>query len=94
MDIDPATFTMDAAHLQSAITTKTRAILPVHLYGHPADLAPILEIANRHDIPVLEDCAQAHGAMYRGRWVGSWGRCAAFSFYPTKNLGALGDGGM
>ncbi len=94
VDIDPATFTMDAAHLQSAITPKTRAILPVHLYGHPADLAPILQIADRHDIPILEDCAQAHGASYKGRRVGSWGRCAAFSFYPTKNLGALGDGGM
>jgi len=94
VDITPATFTMDAACLQNAITPKTRAILPVHLYGHPADLAPILEIANRHGIPVLEDCAQAHGAAYRGKRVGAWGRCAAFSFYPTKNLGALGDGGM
>jgi dTDP-4-amino-4,6-dideoxygalactose transaminase len=93
VDIDPATFTMNPASLPEAITPKTRAILPVHLYGHPADLAPILQIADRHDIPVLEDCAQAHGAMYRGRRVGSWGRCAAFSFYPTKNLGALGDGG-
>jgi dTDP-4-amino-4,6-dideoxygalactose transaminase len=93
VDIDPATFTMNPASLPEAITPKTRVILPVHLYGHPADLAPILQVADRHGIPVLEDCAQAHGAVYRGRRVGGWGRCAAFSFYPTKNLGALGDGG-
>lgn len=93
VDIDPATFTMNPESLPEAITPKTRAILPVHLYGHPADLAPILEIANQSGIPVLEDCAQAHGAAYRGKRVGGWGRCAAFSFYPTKNLGALGDGG-
>jgi dTDP-4-amino-4,6-dideoxygalactose transaminase len=94
IDIDPITFTMDPAQLESSISIRTRAILPVHLYGHPADVEPILAIARRHGLAVIEDCAQAHGASYRGQLVGSWGDAAAFSFYPTKNLGAMGDGGM
>jgi dTDP-4-amino-4,6-dideoxygalactose transaminase len=93
VDIDPTRLTMDPGLLQAAITGRTRAILPVHLYGIPADLAPILEVADRYGLSVIEDCAQAHGALYRGKPVGSWGRLAAFSFYPTKNLGGYGDGG-
>jgi dTDP-4-amino-4,6-dideoxygalactose transaminase len=93
VDIDPATYTLDPAKLATVITPRTRAIIPVHLYGHPVDLLPILEIAKRHDLRVIEDCAQAHGALYNGRHVGSWGDFGCFSFYPTKNLGALGDGG-
>jgi dTDP-4-amino-4,6-dideoxygalactose transaminase len=92
-DIDRATMTLDPAKLEAAITPNTHAILPVHLYGQAADLDPILAIASRRGIPVVEDAAQAHLAEYRGRRVGSFGACAAFSFYPTKNLGALGDGG-
>ncbi len=92
-DIEPATMMLDPAKLEAALTPRTRAILPVHLYGQAADMDPILESARRHGIPVIEDCAQAHGALYRGRPVGSLGAAAAFSFYPTKNLGALGDGG-
>lgn len=93
VDIDPQRYTMDPQQLEQAITPRTRAILPVHLYGCPADLGPILEIAARRGLLVVEDCAQAHGARYQGRPVGSWGQIAAFSFYPTKNLGAYGDGG-
>jgi dTDP-4-amino-4,6-dideoxygalactose transaminase len=93
VDVDPARYTLDPAHLTAAITPRTKAVIPVHLYGCPADLAPILEIAQAYRLYVIEDCAQAHGAQYRGRPVGSWGDCAAFSFYPTKNLGAYGDGG-
>jgi dTDP-4-amino-4,6-dideoxygalactose transaminase len=94
VDIEPDFYTLDPGKLEAAITSRTKAIIPVHLYGQPADLAPILEIAREHGLRVIEDCAQAHGAMYRGRRVGSWGDIACFSFYPTKNLGALGDGGM
>jgi len=94
VDIDPETYTMDVEKMQSAISRNTRVIIPVHLYGHPANLDPILLVANQYGIDVLEDCAQAHGASYKGRRVGTWGRIAGFSFYPTKNLGALGDGGM
>jgi dTDP-4-amino-4,6-dideoxygalactose transaminase len=94
VDIDPATFTIDPAQVEAAISSRTRAIVPVHLYGHPADMDPILAVARQHDLAVVEDCAQAHGARYRGRPVGSLGDVAAFSFYPTKNLGAAGDGGM
>ena len=94
VDIDPVRYTLDPARLEAAITPHTRAVIPVHLYGCPADLSPILEIAHQHNLYVVEDCAQAHGAEYRGRPVGSWGHVAAFSFYPTKNLGACGDGGM
>jgi dTDP-3-amino-3,4,6-trideoxy-alpha-D-glucose transaminase len=94
VDIDPTCYTLDPDRLEAAITRRTRAVIPVHLYGCPADLGPIMEIAQRHDLFVVEDCAQAHGAAYQGRKVGSWGHVAAFSFYPTKNLGACGDGGM
>lgn len=90
---DAATFTMDPALLESAITPRTRAIIPVHLYGHPADMDPILAVALRHRLPVLEDAAQAHGARYKGRRIGAIGDAATWSFYPGKNLGALGDGG-
>jgi dTDP-4-amino-4,6-dideoxygalactose transaminase len=93
VDIDPATANLDAKLLERAITPRTRAILPVHLYGRPADMDAINEIAARHGLRVLEDAAQAHGAKYRGRRVGSLGHAAAFSFYPTKNLGAYGEGG-
>ncbi len=93
VDVDPRYYTMDPAQVEERITPRTRAILPVHLYGCPADLAPLLDIARRHRLLLIEDCAQAHGARYRDRPVGSWGDIAAFSFYPTKNLGAFGDGG-
>ncbi|MBN1922331.1 MAG: DegT/DnrJ/EryC1/StrS family aminotransferase, partial [Anaerolineae bacterium] len=93
VDIDPRSWTLNPAQLEAAITPRTRAIIPVHLYGCPAELAPILDIAQQHQLRVIEDCAQAHGARYHGRRVGSWGHLAAFSFYPTKNLGAYGDGG-
>ena len=94
VDADPNTYTIDVAALESAITRRTRAIMPVHLYGHPADMDSILEIAQKHGLPVIEDACQAHGARYRGKRVGSLGNAAAFSFYPAKNLGAYGDGGM
>ncbi len=93
VDIDPATYTMDVHQISRAITPKTKAIVPVHLYGQPADMDPICEVARRHGLAVVEDACQAHGAEYRGRRVGSWGDAAAFSFYPAKNLGAYGDGG-
>lgn len=93
VDIEPATYTLDPFLIEPAITARTRAILPVHLYGHPADMDAILAVARRHDLIVVEDCAQAHGARYKGRMVGSLADAAAFSFYPTKNLGAVGDGG-
>jgi dTDP-4-amino-4,6-dideoxygalactose transaminase len=85
---------MDIAALEHAITPRTAAIIPVHLYGQPADMDPILEVARRHGLVVIEDACQAHGARYKGRRVGSLGHAAAFSFYPGKNLGAYGDGGM
>jgi dTDP-4-amino-4,6-dideoxygalactose transaminase len=85
---------MDPQRLADAITPKTKAVIPVHLYGLPADLTAIMEIAHKSGIPVIEDCAQAHGATYHGRRVGSWGDMACFSFYPTKNLGGIGDGGI
>jgi dTDP-4-amino-4,6-dideoxygalactose transaminase len=94
VDIDPRTYTMDPDKVEDAITPRTKAILPVHLYGHPADVAPIAEIGRRRGIPVIEDAAQAHGAEMRGRKAGSMGTLACFSFYPAKNLGAYGDGGM
>ena len=93
-DIEAGRLTLNPGNLEHLITPLTKAIVPVHLYGQPADIVPILEIARQHDIKVIEDCAQAHGAMYHGRRVGSYGDMACFSFYPTKNLGALGDGGM
>lgn len=88
-----ATFNMDPDRIEAAITARTRAIMPVHLYGQPADLAPILEIAQRHGLRVIEDAAQAHGARYRGKRIGAHGDAVCWSFYPGKNLGALGDGG-
>lgn len=93
VDIDPRTFTMDPCAIEGAITPRTKAILPVHLYGQPADMDPILEVARRHGLVVIEDAAQAHGAKYKGRSIGSVGDITCFSFYPTKNLGAYGEGG-
>src|ERR1039458_1602823 len=93
VDIDPRSFTMDPAAIEAAITPRTKAILPVHLYGQPADMDPIMEIARRRHLVVIEDAAQAHGAKYKGRPVGSIGDIACFSFYPGKNLGAYGEGG-
>jgi len=93
VDIDPVTCCMDPAVLERAITPRTKAIMPVHLYGHPADMDPILEIAARRGLTVIEDAAQAHGARYKGRPCGSLGAIAGFSFYPGKNLGAYGEGG-
>jgi dTDP-4-amino-4,6-dideoxygalactose transaminase len=94
VDVDEASFTMDPAKLEPAITPRTKLILPVHLYGHPANMASINEVAARHRLPVLEDAAQAHGAEMDGRRAGSLGHAACFSFYPGKNLGAYGDAGM
>lgn len=93
IDIDPRSFTMNPQQLEAAITGRTRAIIPVHLYGQVADMDSILEIANRHGIPVVEDACQAHGAKYKGRKAGSLGTAGCFSFFPGKNLGALGEGG-
>ena len=90
---DPETFNLDPGCVEAAITSRTRAIIAVHLYGRPADMDPILEVARTHAIRVVEDAAQAHGAEYRGRRIGGLGDAAAWSFYPTKNLGALGDAG-
>jgi dTDP-4-amino-4,6-dideoxygalactose transaminase len=94
VDIDPLTFNMDPAGLAAAITPRTKAIIPVHLHGLMADMDPILEVARRHKLIVLEDACQAHGAEYKGKRAGSLGDLAAFSFYPGKNLGAYGEGGM
>lgn len=93
VDIDPATHNIDSALIESKITHKTRAILPVHLYGNPADMDSIMVIARAHDLRVIEDCAQAHLAMFNSRPVGTFGDAGAFSFYPGKNLGAYGDAG-
>ncbi len=93
VDVEPDTLNMDSRRIEGVLNPRTRAILAVHLYGHPADLDPILEIARRYDLAVVEDAAQAHGARYKGRRVGSIGTIGVFSFYPTKNLGAYGDGG-
>src|SRR5579862_5547178 len=93
VDIDPATGNLDPHLIERAITPRTRAILPVHLYGRAADMDAIRQIGAKHNIRILEDAAQAHGARYRGRRVGGLGHAAAFSFYPTKNLGAYGEGG-
>jgi dTDP-4-amino-4,6-dideoxygalactose transaminase len=92
-DLDPATLNVAPEAVEKALTPRTRALLPVHLYGHPADLDPLLEIARRRGIPLVEDACQAHGARYRERPVGALSGIGALSFYPTKNLGALGDGG-
>jgi len=94
VDIEPDYYTLDPNRIEAAITTRTKAIIPVHIYGQPADMATILTLAQRYQLRVIEDCAQAHGAYYRGKRVGSFGDMACFSFYPTKNLGAIGDGGM
>lgn len=101
VDIDPATFTLDPNCLEETLRerdrrglTRPKAVVPVHLYGHPADMTAIGEIARRHELLIVEDCAQSHGARRQGRMTGAWGDLAAFSFYPTKNLGALGDGGL
>ena len=105
VDINPETYTLDPSCLEQAtkklckgkrtgVRLRLKAIMPVHFYGHPADMDAIVSIARRHGLYVIEDCAQSHGATYRGRKTGSWGDIAAFSFYPTKNLGGIGDGGM
>src|SRR5947209_16691232 len=94
IDIRPDTFNLDPSLIEAAITSRTRAILPVHLFGLAADLDPILEVAEAHRLAVVEDAAQAIGACYRGRHVGSLGAAGCFSFYPSKNLGGAGDGGM
>jgi dTDP-4-amino-4,6-dideoxygalactose transaminase len=93
VDIDPRSFTLDPAEIEAAVTPHTKAIMPVHLYGQPADMDPVMEIARRHGLVVIEDAAQAHGAKYKGRPVGSLADMACFSFYPGKNLGAYGEGG-
>jgi dTDP-4-amino-4,6-dideoxygalactose transaminase len=94
VDVDPETFTMSPDAIERAITPRTKAIMPVHLYGQPADMDPILAIARKHGLVVIEDAAQAHGAEYKGRRAGSLGDLACFSFYPGKNLGAYGEAGM
>ena len=94
VDIDPATYTISPDAIHKAVTSRTRAIVPVHLYGHPAKMNDIMSIASDYNLPVIEDCAQAHGAIYKNKRVGSFGDMACFSFYPTKNLGAIGDGGI
>lgn len=94
VDVDPQTYTMDPSKIEAAITPRTKAIMPVHLYGQPADMDPIIEIARKHNLLVIEDAAQAHGAEYKGRRIGSIGDLAGFSFYPGKNLGAYGEGGL
>ena len=90
---DIQTFNIDSDKIEEKITSTTKAIMPVHLYGQPCDMAPIMEIARKYGLYVVEDCAQAHGATYRGQMIGSFGDAACFSFYPGKNLGALGDAG-
>lgn len=94
VDIDPTTYNIDPARIEPAMTPRTKAIMPVHLYGQPAEMDPIMEIARRHGLRVIEDAAQAHGAEYREQRAGSIGDAGCFSFYPSKNLGACGDAGM
>jgi dTDP-4-amino-4,6-dideoxygalactose transaminase len=93
-DIDPVTYNIDPAAAAAAVTPRTRAIMPVHLYGQSADLGPLLDVATRAGVPLIEDAAQAFGAMYKGGMVGGFGRAGCFSFFPSKNLGAFGDGGL
>jgi dTDP-4-amino-4,6-dideoxygalactose transaminase len=93
VDIEPRTFNMNPAAIQAAVSPRTKAIMPVHLYGHPADMDFIMDVAREHGLIVIEDAAQAHGARYKGRPVGTIGDIACFSFYPAKNLGAYGEGG-
>jgi dTDP-4-amino-4,6-dideoxygalactose transaminase len=94
VDVDPETYNIDVSQMEGAITERTKGVIPVHLYGHPADMDPVLEIAQRYGLVVIEDACQAHGAKYKGKRVGSLAHAAVFSFYPAKNLGAYGDGGM
>ncbi len=94
VDIQPETFNIDPGRIEAAITARTKAIIPVHLYGQPADMDPLMEIAKRKNIPVIEDCAQAMGASYKAKKVGGIGRIGCISFFPSKNLGCFGDGGM
>jgi dTDP-4-amino-4,6-dideoxygalactose transaminase len=93
VDIDDSTFTIDPALVEKAITPRTKAVMPVHLYGHPCDMDPLLAICKKHNLPLVEDAAQSHGAKYKGRVVGTFGAVSGFSFYPGKNLGACGEGG-
>jgi len=93
-DIDPDIYTIDPADIERRITPKTKAIIPVHLYGHPCDMDAILAIAQQHDLRIIEDACQAHGALYKGRKVGSIGDIGCFSFFPSKNMTVLGEGGM
>lgn len=93
VDIDETTFNLDPKLVERAITPRTKAILPVHLYGHPCELDTLLEFGRKHNLPLVEDACQAHGAKYKGKTVGTFGQSACFSFYPAKNLGALGEGG-
>lgn len=93
VDVDPVTYTMDVEQVERQITRRTKAFLPVHLYGQPADMGPLIELSERYGIPIIEDAAQAHGANYQGRQAGTLGKCGCFSFYPGKNLGAYGEGG-
>lgn len=98
VDIDPRSYTIDPNRVEDVLKKNSngfiKAIVPVHLYGQPADMDSIMEIAHKHDLIVIEDCAQSHGATYNGKLTGTFGRCGCFSFYPTKNLGAFGDGGL
>jgi dTDP-4-amino-4,6-dideoxygalactose transaminase len=94
VDVEPDTYCINTAKIEEKITQKTKAILPVHLYGHPVDLDEVLKIAKQYDLSVVEDACQAHGTEYKGKKVGSSGNAGCFSFYPVKNLGAYGDGGM
>src|SRR5207302_8081190 len=94
VDVDPATLTIDPERAEAALSSRTRCVLPVHLYGQCADMQPLLDLARRRNLVVVEDCAHAHGAEYRGARAGSLGHAGCFSYYPTKNLGALGDGGI
>jgi dTDP-4-amino-4,6-dideoxygalactose transaminase len=94
VDVDPSTYVMDPTKVEAKISKKTKAILPVHLYGHPVDMDPLTDLAEKHGLYVVEDACQAHGSKYKGKVVGSIGDIGCFSFYPTKNLGAYGDAGM
>ena len=94
VDIDENTYNIDPAKIEAAITSKTKAIIPVHLYGQPCDMDAIMSIANKHNLKVIEDCCQAIGASFKGQRVGTFGDIGCYSFYPTKNLGAMGDGGL
>ncbi len=93
VDVEDATFNLDPKKIEAAITKKTKAVMPVHLYGHPFDIDPILAVCRKHNLPLVEDTAQAHAAKYKGKMVGTFGAASGFSFYPGKNLGAYGEGG-